>query len=160
MSNALLTTMLFGLASYAGADTGECVTVETSIDGSSLQGQLWQGQAITVYGKGCGQPERYDYVVFRAADFAPQIIKQLWGMPGDTLVVLTNGRFQINGVEAKTPFGKPYVLLGSALTRFKKLEGALTDYLVLGHPGSDDSARLGLIRERDILGFVPRDKAP
>lgn len=160
MRNALLITMLFGMASDAVADAGDCVTVETSISGSSLQGQLWQGQAITVYGKGCGQPERYDYVVFRASDSTPQIIKQLWGLPGDTLAVQTNGRFHINGVEAKTPFGRPYVLLGAARTRFQKLEGVLTDYLVLGHPGSDDSARLGLIAERDILGFVPRDKAP
>lgn len=160
MRNALLTTMLFGLAPAAWAGTDECVTVKTSISGSSLQGQLWQDQVITVYGKGCGQLVRYDYVVFRVSDSAPQVIKQLWGLPGDTLTVQTNGRFQINGAEAKTPFGKPYVLLGSARTRFRKLEGVLTDYLVLGHPGSDDSARLGLIAERDILGFVPRDKAP
>ncbi len=130
--------------------------VDTTIDGSSLEGQLWQGQQITVLGWGCGEPERYDYVVFRTTESAAHVIKQVWGMPGDNVSVQQNGRFLINGVEAKTPFGKPYVLLGSARTRFKKLEAPLEGYLVLGHPGSVDSARLGIIQARNILGYVPK----
>ena len=137
----------------------DCITVDTSIDGASLEGHLWPSQEITVYGLGCGMPERYDYVVFHVTDGAPQVIKQLWGLPGDTLQVTEKNRFLINGVEAKTPFGKPYILLGSARTRFKKLEGTLKGFLVLGHPGSVDSTRLGLIPKRDILGYVPKAQA-
>lgn len=141
------------------SSANECVRIETTIDGSSLEGQLWQNQAITVLGLGCGTPARFDYVVFRVEDSAPQVIKQLWGLPGDRLQVQDNGRFLINDIEAKTPFGKPYVLLGSSRTRFKKLEGELNGFLVLGHPGSVDSARIGLIAENNILGYVPRPRS-
>lgn len=133
-----------------------CVEVDTTIDGSSLEGKLWQGQEITVLGWGCGVPERYDYVVFRTKENRAHVIKQVWGMPGDSVSVQQNGRFLINDTEAKTPFGKPYVLLGSARTRFEKLSEPLDGYLVLGHPGSVDSARLGIIQSRNILGYVPR----
>ncbi len=148
-------TILFAvLTTPVDAEEG-CITVETSIDGSSLEGKLWPGQEITVFDLSCGMPERYDYVVFHRADDMPQVIKQLWGLPGDTLEVTGKNRFLINGVEAKTPFGKPYILLGSARTRFRKLEGTLDGYLVLGHPGSVDSTRLGLIAKWDIVGYVP-----
>lgn len=136
----------------------ECMTVETSINGESMEGLLWQGQSILVHGLGCGEPKRYDYIVFHVEDSKPQVIKQLWGMPGDILSVLDNGRFEINGVLAKTPFGKPYVLLGSARSRMRKVAGTIDGYLLLGHPGSVDSAKIGLVRRSDILGYVPNIK--
>lgn len=155
----ILTVVLFAVLAWPALGQEECITVDTSIDGASLEGQLWPGQEITVFSLGCGMPERYDYVVFHVTDGAPQVIKQLWGLPGDTLQVTEKNRFLINGIEAKTPFGKPYVLLGSARTRFKKLEGTIDGFLVLGHPGSVDSARLGLIPRRDIVGYVPKEQA-
>lgn len=136
----------------------ECVTVETTVEGSSLEGKLWPDQEITVFGWGCGSPDRYDYVVFDVEGKEEQVIKQLWGLPGDELRLLKKGRFSINGIEAKTPFGKPYILLGYAKTRFKQFEGKLSGYLVLGHPGSVDSARIGLIKKWDILGYVPQEQ--
>lgn len=137
----------------------ECITVETTVEGNSLEGQLWPDQEITVLGWGCGSPERYDYIVFEVEDREAQVIKQVWGLPGDELKLLEKGKFSINGVEAKTPFGRPYVLLGYAKTRFKKIEGKLTGYLVLGHPGSVDSTRVGLIEKWDIFGYVPQEQA-
>lgn len=133
----------------------ECVRIHTTVSGDSLQGQLWAGQEIEVLGLGCGVPKRYDYIVFRVEGDDRPIIKQLWGMPGDVVEVAENGRFTINGVQAKTPFSRPYVLLGSSRTRIGKLEKPLTGYLVLGHPGSIDSSKIGLIAEANILGFVP-----
>lgn len=135
----------------------DCVISETSVEGNSLQGLLWQDQVIKIYSLGCGTPVRYDYVVFRSDEAKLPVIKQLWGQPGDVLTVLDNGRFQINGVEAITPFKKPYRLLGAAKTRFKKLEGEINGYLVLGHPGSVDSARVGLLSTTDIVGYVRLD---
>ena len=148
---ALLVALMLSPAADAA-----CVRVQTSVSGSSLEGLMWDGEPLEVLGLGCGVPARYDYIVFRHKDRPGPMIKQLWGQPGDILTVLDNGRFTINGVEAVTPFGKPYYLLGAARSRFKRLDGPLDGYLLLGHPGSDDSARLGLILERDILGYVPK----
>lgn len=132
----------------------ECLVTETTVKGDSLEGLLWPDQAIKIHSLGCGFPERYDYVVFRSTEAELPVIKQLWGQPGDTLTVLDNGRFEINGIEARTPFNKPYRLLGSARTRLLKLVGQLDGYLVLGHPGSVDSARVGLLSKIEILGYV------
>lgn len=134
----------------------ECVISETSIEGNSLQGLLWQDQAIEIYSLGCGMPKRYDYVIFSSTEAKLPVIKQLWAKPGDVLTVLDNGRFQINGVEAVTPFRKPYRLLGAARTRFTKIAGEINGYLVLGHPGSVDSTRVGLLSKTEILGYVPK----
>lgn len=142
------------LLNTAGDD---CVRVDTTVSGTSLQGQLWEGQDIEVLGFGCGIPERYDYIVFRVDGNTQPIIKQLWGLPGDTVEVSSRGRLHINGEEAKTPFGRPYGLLGSARTRMKKLTEPLSGYLVLGHPGSIDSTKIGLLTKRDLLGYVPAD---
>ncbi len=155
MSGIVAFLMLF----YGQSGAEDCVKIETTVAGSSLEGKLWPGQEITVLGLGCGVPARYDYIVFRVDDAQPQVIKQLWGMPGDTLIVQENGKFQLNGVEARTPFGKPYVLLGSAKTRLKKLEGQIDGFVALGHPGSVDSARVGLIQRRNILGYVPQSQS-
>lgn len=135
----------------------DCVVTDTSVEGNSLQGLLWQDQVIKIHSLGCGTPSRYDYIVFRSNEAQLPVIKQLWGQPGDILKVLDNGRFEINGREAITPFKKPYRLLGAAKTRFKQLEGEINGYLVLGHPGSVDSARVGLLSLAEILGYVPQD---
>lgn len=143
------------LLSFSAIEPQECVKIDTAVSGSSMAGLLWEGQALEVWSRGCGAMARYDHAVFLHKDRNGPIIKQIWGMPGDTLAVLPNGQFTINDVVAKTPFGKPYYLLGSARSRFTKLTGKIEGYLLLGHPGSDDSARLGLIAEADILGYVP-----
>ena len=146
--------MLFG---HAGDD---CMRVNTTINGNSMEGRLWQDQEIEVLSLGCGTPHRYDYIVFRVNQDNDPIIKQLWGLPGDKVTVSSNGRFHVNDNEVKTPFGRPYILLGSARTRMQKLTQPLDGYLVLGHPGSVDSAKIGLIGARDILGYVPAEAVP
>ena len=123
-----------------------------------MQGILWDGQKITVHLPACGAPQLYDHLLFTSKQTVSAVVKQLWGQPGDVLEVLPTGHFTINGVKALTPFKRAYKLLGAYRTRFKKLQGPLTGYLVLGHPGSLDSARIGLLQEKDILGFVKRDK--
>lgn len=133
----------------------DCITVSTTVNGSSMEGLLWQDQPLDVRSLGCGMPERYDYVVFRLKGENDPIIKQLWGQPGDTIEVMDNGRLKVNAVEVTTPFGRPYVLLGSARTRLKKITNPIDGFLLLGHPGSVDSAKVGLVAKEDILGFVP-----
>lgn len=137
----------------------KCSVTETTIKGNSLQGLLWPDQDIKIHSLGCGFPDRYDYVVFRSDQSELPVIKQLWGQPGDILTVLDNGRFEINGREVQTPFNKPYRLLGAARTRLKKLAGEIDGYLVLGHPGSVDSARVGLLKKTDIVGYVLQNPA-
>lgn len=136
-----------------------CETIETTISGNSMQGILFDGQKITVHTPACGAFELYDHLLFTHEETPNAVVKQLWGKPGDTIKVNRTGSFTVNGVKAMTPFGKPYVLLGAYKTRFKKLEGKpLEGYLLLGHPGSLDSARMGLIPEENIIGFVKREE--
>lgn len=146
--------MILALVLY-DATPEDCVRVSTTVSGDSLQGQLWEGQDIEVFGFGCGVPEKYDYIVFRVHGNERPVIKQLWGLPGDIVAVSPKGQLLINGEEAKTPFGRPYNLLGSARTRMNKLTGPLDGYLVLGHPGSIDSTKVGPLSKNDLLGYVP-----
>ncbi len=152
----LATALLLGLipVSIQASAQSECLITETTVEGNSLQGLLWPGQEIKIHSLGCGFPKRYDYIVFRSDEAKLPVIKQLWGQPGDILTLLDNGRFEINGIEAVTPFKKPYRLLGSAKTRLKKVAGKIDGYLVLGHPGSVDSGRVGLLSQADIIGYV------
>ena len=143
--------VVFGLM----AANEDCVIVNTTVSGSSMEGLLWRDQPLEVQGLGCGMPERYDFVVFRLKGENNPIIKQLWGQPGDTVQVLDNGRLKVNDREVKTPFGRPYVLLGAARTRMKKITSPIEGFLLFGHPGSVDSAKVGLVAQEDILGFVP-----
>jgi len=140
--------------------TGEpCSVIETTVSGNSMQGLLWDGQKITVYTPACGSPKRYDYMLFSHEETPNAVVKQIWGMPGDELRVGDNGRLYINEEGAKTPFGRPYVLIGFSRKRLKKLEGKPLDgFVLLGHPGSLDSSRFGLIPEDTILGYVKRDQ--
>jgi len=158
--NVLATVVIFTMTQFSGQVSdrasvqGECLITETTVQGNSLQGLLWPGQEIKIHSLGCGFPKRYDYIVFRSDEAELPVIKQLWGQPGDILTLLDNGRFEVNGVEAMTPFKKPYRLLGSAKTRLKKVAGEIDGYLVLGHPGSVDSGRIGLLSKADIMGYV------
>lgn len=136
---------------------GPCKTIETTITGDSMQGMLFHGQKITVYTTACGTFNRYDYLLFTNEQTENAVVKQLWGMPGDTIKVSKNGSFTINGVQALNPFKRPYILMGPYKTRLSKLqEHPLDGYLLLGHPGSLDSGRVGLIDKSEIIGFVKR----
>jgi signal peptidase I len=151
----IATLILAFMVETAGDD---CIKVQTTVAGSSMKGLLWQGQEIEVLGLGCGWPSRYDYVVFREKGSTTPVIKQLWGLPGDKLEVSSNGKFTVNGVQAKTPYGRAYLLAHGAKKRMLALSGVLDGYLVLGHPGSIDSTKIGLIQEKAILGYVLPDQ--
>ncbi|UTW58275.1 signal peptidase I [Kordiimonas sp. SCSIO 12603] len=133
-----------------------CEITTSSVTGNSMQGILWDKQAISIRSMGCEGFKRYDHLVFTHEETPNAIIKQLWGFPGDTVTVHKDGSFSVNGEKAVTPFKRTYKLLGAYKTRLKKMEteGPLKGYLVLGHPGSLDSARVGLISEGQILGWV------
>jgi len=142
------------------AQQGEpCEIIQTTISGNSMQGILWDGQKISVYTPACGTPQRYDHMLFQHESRPNAVVKQIWGMPGDRLRVAESGRLYINDIEVKTPFGKPYVLIGFSKKRMRKLEGKpLEGFILMGHPGSEDSAQLGLISGDAILGFVKREQ--
>ncbi len=138
--------------------SGQCTVVDTTIKGNSMQGLLFDKQKISVRSMECEGLERFDHLLFTHDETESAVVKQLWGFPGDTLKVEDNGTFYVNGVKAITPFKRPYVLLGSAKTRLKKLEGTIDGYLLLGQPGSLDSARAGLFHEKDLLGWVDKEE--
>ena len=133
-----------------------CEITQSSVSGNSMQGILWDKQDISIRSMSCEGFKRYDHLVFTHEETPNAIIKQLWGFPGDTITVHKDGSFSVNGKKATTPFKRTYKLLGAYKTRLKKMaaEGPLKGYLVLGHPGSLDSARVGLISEKQILGWV------
>ena len=103
-------------------------------------------------------PERYDFIIFTADESENLVIKQIWGLPGDVLKVARNGGLFINGVEALTPYDRPYRLNRFYQKKLKVFEGALDGYLALGHPGSLDSGRIGPVQMKDILGTVSKDE--
>lgn len=143
----------------AAQQSETCEAIQTTVSGNSMQGILWNGQKITVHTLPCGSPRRYDHMLFKHKTRPNAVVKQIWGMPGDTIRVADNGKLYINDVEAKTPFGKPYVLIGYSKKRLRLLEGKpLEGFILLGHPGSEDSAQLGLILQDEILGYVRRDQ--
>jgi len=123
-----------------------------------MQGLLWDGQKISVHSMECGAPERYDYMVFTHPETPNAVVKQIWGMPGEQVTVTGDGHMIVAGETVLTPFGKPYRLIGYARKRVTKLsKKPLAGYFVLGHPGSLDSARLGLVGEEAILGYVKKE---
>jgi len=144
----------------AGQQSDTCEVIQTTISGNSMQGILWNGQKISVYTPPCGRPRRYDHMLFEHETRPNALVKQIWGMPGDMIRVTKKGRILINNdIEAKTPFGRPYVLVGYSKKRLRRLEGKpLEGYILLGHPGSEDSAQLGLITVDMVLGYVKRDQ--
>ncbi|NVJ69483.1 MAG: signal peptidase I [Alphaproteobacteria bacterium] len=142
----------------AAQEVDDCSPIEKEINGTSLQGQLMPGQKVTAVRPSCRQLRRMDFVIFTSAESENLVIKQIWGMPGDVLAVGEKGRVFINGEQALTPFDKPYILNRYFTKKLRKFEGPLKGYLVLGHPGSLDSGRVGPIAYEDIVGIVEKNE--
>ena len=135
-----------------------CEPIEKDIVGKSLEGQLMPGQTVHVLPIACMEPRRMDFVVFTDDESQNLVIKQVWGMPGDTFSVAKNGGRFVNGEQALTSFDRPYVVNRFFKKKLKKFEGVLEGYLVLGHPGSLDSGRIGPISKDVMLGVVKRSE--
>ena len=99
-----------------------------------------------------------DFVIFTDDESKNLVIKQVWGLPGDTFHVDDRGGLYVNGEHALTSFDRPYMVNRFYRKKLKKYEGVLEGYLVLGHPGSLDSGRIGPIGKEVMLGIVPRDE--
>lgn len=131
-----------------------CEPIEKDIVGKSLEGQLMPGQTVHVLPIRCMEPRRMDFVIFTDDESQNLVIKQVWGMPGDTFSVADNGGLFVNGEQALTSFDRPYIVNRFFKKKLKKFEGVLEGYLVLGHPGSLDSGRIGPISKDVMLGVV------
>ncbi len=151
----IITLLTFLLATETPAD---CTPVEKEIHGTSLQGQLMPGQKVMAVPPGCRDMRRMDFVIFTSDESPNLVIKQIWGMPGDMLAVDDKGYVSVNGEQVLTPFDKPYRLNPYFTRKLKKFEGELSDYLLLGHPGSLDSGRVGPVPLTDIVGIVEKEE--
>lgn len=154
----MLVKLMLALALQGAQADTDCFVVDKEIEGTSLNGLIKPGQEIQIYSPDCVQPARYDYIVFRTRVSDHLVIKQVWGLPGDSLEVRDDGSMYINGVKALTPYDRPYILMGLDRRKMKAHEGPLTGFLALGHPGSIDSGKLGLIDAADIVGVVKREE--
>lgn len=152
----LMAAALMLIAANGQADA--CAPIEKKINGTSLQGQLFPNQKVTVVRPDCRALQRMDFVIFTSDESENLVIKQIWGMPGDILSVGDRGHVFVNGEQTLTPFDKPYFLKPFFRKRLKKFEGPLEGYLVLGHPGSLDSGRVGPIPYEDIVGVVEQEE--
>ncbi len=150
-------TMLLTLL-LANEPPADCTPVAKEIHGTSLQGQLMPGQMVMAVPPGCRDMQRLDFVIFISDESKNLVIKQIWGMPGDVLSVDDKGYVSVNGEQVLTPFDKPYRLNPYFTRKLKKFEGELTDYLLLGHPGSLDSGRVGPVPLKDIVGIVEKEE--
>ncbi|WP_417450032.1 S26 family signal peptidase [Kordiimonas sp.] len=148
-------TALFMLA---GEGNTACAPIEKEIIGKSLEGQLMPGQLVHVLPIACHDPRRMDFVIFTDAESENLVIKQLWGLPGDSFRVDDRGGLYVNGERALTSFDRPYTVNRFYKKKLKKFEGVLEGYLVLGHPGSLDSGRIGPIGKDVMLGVVLSDE--
>jgi len=138
--------------------TAGCAEVDKHVLGSSLMGLIKPGQEIRIYSPDCVKVGRYDYIVFQTKESNNLVIKQVWGLPGDTLAVGDDGSLTVNGVKVLTPYDRPYILMGYFRNKMKKHAGVLKGYLAMGHPGSVDSGRLGPIPPADVVGVVTQDE--
>lgn len=142
----------------AAAPPADCAPVEKEIHGTSLEGQLMPGQKVMAVPPGCRDMRRMDFVIFTSSESVNLVIKQIWGMPGDMLSVDDKGYVYVNDEQVLTPFDKPYRLNPYFKRKLKKFEGELHDYLLMGHPGSLDSGRVGPIAYKDIVGIVEKEE--
>ena len=139
------------------ADT-TCVPIEKEIIGKSLEGQLMPGQTVHALPIDCAEPRRMDFVIFTDDESKNLVIKQVWGLPGDTFHVDEKGFLFVNGEPALTSFDRPYMVNRFYKKKLMKFEGVLEGYLVLGHPGSLDSGRIGPIGKDVMVGVVRRSE--
>ena len=135
---------------------GKCEPIEKEIIGKSLEGQLAPGQTVHALPIDCAEPRRMDFVIFTDDESKNLVIKQVWGLPGDTFHVDGKGFLYVNGEHALTSFDRPYMVNRFYKKKLMKFEGVLTGYLVLGHPGSLDSGRIGPIGKDVMVGVVRR----
>ncbi|WP_020400937.1 S26 family signal peptidase [Kordiimonas gwangyangensis] len=151
----ILASLMFLASPEADAD---CVPIEKEIVGKSLEGQLAPGQTVHALPIDCAEPRRMDFVIFTDDESQNLVIKQVWGLPGDVFHVDEKGFLFVNGEPALTSFDRPYMVNRFYKKKLMKFEGELQGYLVLGHPGSLDSGRIGPIGKDVMVGVVRRDE--
>jgi signal peptidase I len=155
----MIVELLSMLLLVAGEDAdAACEPIEKEIVGKSLEGQLMPGQTVHALPIACAEPRRMDFVIFTDDESQNLVIKQVWGLPGDTFHVDDKGFFYVNGEPALTSFDRPYMVNRFYKKKLKKFEGVLEGYLVLGHPGSLDSGRIGPIGKDVMVAVVRRDE--
>ncbi|WP_262689902.1 S26 family signal peptidase [Kordiimonas aestuarii] len=152
----MITELMAALMLLASETESKCDPIEKEIVGKSLEGQLMPGQTVHVLPIACFEPRRMDFVIFTDDESQNLVIKQVWGMPGDSFHVDDRGGLYVNGEHALTSFDRPYMVNRFFKKKLKKYEGTLDGYLVLGHPGSLDSGRIGPIDKDVMLGVVLR----
>lgn len=154
----MLVELMMALALFGGEAEMPCEPIEKEIVGKSLEGQLMPGQSVEVLPIHCAEPRRMDFVIFTDDESQNLVIKQVWGLPGDRFTVDDKGFLYVNGEHALTSFDRPYMVNRFYKKKLKKFEGELRGYLVLGHPGSLDSGRIGPIGKDVMVGIVMRDE--
>lgn len=119
------------------------------------------GTALQLFPTECETIEVGDIVVFKTSALpSALVIKRIAAVGGQTLSLkkLSNGRVRVlvDGDSAFAVDGKPYELSDLAASVLKLYEGSLpaNTLLVLGRPGTLDSARIGLIPLADVVGVV------
>ena len=131
-----------------------CAELELTVKGSSMEPLLVSSQVVTAVRSGCIEVSRDDFVVFKNSATAGFTIKRAVAIPGDSLS-WEGSYLLINGSPALTPSGKNYSFTNRSKLFFKSyLDEPITWFLVLGRPGSLDSARIGPIPPSEIVAII------
>ena len=138
----------------------DCKTLPLIIKGNSLAGVIFNGDEVTAISFPCRKPEQFDLLVFKVQADNRRNIKRIWGLPGDDLVIDAGRYVSINGQDVVFPDGRPLRLTRLQMLVLQPLSGKLKGYFVLGVPGSVDSTQLGIIKDRFVVGSVPRKDPP
>ena len=131
------------------------------MQGNSLAPLVKSGARLKVAPIGCGDVDIGDIVAFKTSALPDStVVKRVVADGGKHLKLERNGtggvRVFVDGEPALAVDGKPYELSDRAASVLKLYEGSLppNTLLVLGRPGTLDSAKIGLVPLSDVVGVV------
>lgn len=147
-----------------GPQDSNCTRKTTRVHGNSMHPRLPDGaeRPVIVGDTACLKPlARGDVVLFTNPSSDTPLIKRIVAAPGDSFA-FDGAYLMINGEKARNHTGTPYRLTGN---RRDMIQIYIDDYngtvpaqtyLLLGEKtgGSQDSTRLGLIHEEQLMGRV------
>ena len=138
-------------------DDTACVSAVERVKGNSLAGLIFDGAEVPAYPLTCRQPDLGDLLVFRTELGGTKYIKQIKGMPGQSLTIVERNHVEIDGFRVVLPNGRDLRLTRLQLLVINKIVGPLDGYFVIGVAGSLDSTQLGTIDPTFAIASVPLD---
>lgn len=140
-----------------------CMRVHHSIRGSSMFPVLKDGQStrLILRSEGCDEYKLGDIIVFKIKEVEYDLVKKIYGSPGDLVTINSKTQLLINGIPVVNSRGQLYTIKQKRIKIFlNQLSADMTiprdHYLVLSENiyTSFDSRQYGFIPKLSIRGRV------